>query len=565
VRRWGGWNSKSLRSVADREFFRRLHVVLVLSAGVGAVTGVAVAAFDEAVRTQIFDRVIDAPLAVVMVAPGVGLAIVGWFVRRTGTSPATTDAYVAAYHERGGALKERDLLSKLFASAVTLGFGGSLGYEGPAILTGGTVGSFAERRFTRRFRSDDAKVLMVAGAAAGVAAVFKAPLTGVVFALEVPYLQDVARRALLPAVVAASSGYLCFVALMGTAPVLASGGAAPFDVKDLVGGAAVGGVCGLLARLMSVVVAAAKSCAARYRLAAPVAGIALAALAFVSNQIFGEPLSTGAGYEAISWARAHEGSLLLVAALFAVRLAATSLTVAGGGVGGLFIPLVAQGALVGFFAQSVLHGANSGLLPTVGIASFLGAGYRTPLAGVAFVAEATGEPGFVVPALLASAVAQLVMGRRSLSPYQRVERGAPSLALTQLKVGEIMSPNPDTIQASMTIADAAVTMMKGQRRWAPVCEGAAYVGVVALADIAAVHSEESAKKRCIAVTRVDIGTASMEDSVAAVASQMRRAGVGALAIADGEQVVGVVTMSDVARIEQLLDRLAPETGGSAGR
>ena len=89
----------------------------------------------------------------------------------------------------------RRLLPKVIACVCSLGTGAALGFEGPAIVVGGTIGSLAERRLTRRFRADDAKILMVAGAAAGVAAVFKAPLTGIVFALEVPYQRDLVDMA----------------------------------------------------------------------------------------------------------------------------------------------------------------------------------------------------------------------------------------------------------------------------------------------------------------------------------------------------------------------------------
>ena len=88
-----------------------------------------------------------------------------------------------------------------------------MGYEGPSIYLGAAVGSVLQRRFSRLFSRDDAKVLLVAGAAAGVAAIFKAPLTGMVFALEVPYQEDFARRMLLPAGIAAAVSYVVFVAI----------------------------------------------------------------------------------------------------------------------------------------------------------------------------------------------------------------------------------------------------------------------------------------------------------------------------------------------------------------
>ena len=87
--------------------------------------------------------------------------------------------------------------------------------------------------------------------------------------------------------------------------------------------------------------------------------------------------------------------------------------------GGLFIPLVVAGALLGRMAVDVVGGGNTTLFVVIGVAAFLGAGYRVPLAAVMFVAETTGRPGFVVPGLLAAVAATLVMGRASVTTYQR--------------------------------------------------------------------------------------------------------------------------------------------------
>ena len=94
-------------------------------------------------------------------------------------------------------------------------------------------------------------------------------------------------------------------------------------------------------------------------------------------------------------------------------------TVSGGGVGGLFIPLVVTGAVLGRAMGAILPGLDEQLAVIIGVASVLGGGYRVPLAAVVFVAEATGRPGFIVPALLAAVAAELVMGRRSVTSYQR--------------------------------------------------------------------------------------------------------------------------------------------------
>src|SRR5690606_22572837 len=228
-------------------------------------------------------------------------------------------------------------------------------------------------RFGPRDRGDDAKVLMVAGAAAGVAAVFKAPLTGVVFALEGPYRADLARRALLPCLVAAGASYVTVVALLGTGPLLATGGAAPFDLRDLGGGLVLGLACGVLARLGATAIASAKRIRLPRLTRVAAAVLALAALAPLAQRWFGGPFHLGPSYETIEWAAHPDRSVMALAGLFALRALATWLGVAAGGVGGLFIPLVTQGVIVGALCQQLIGAPNPHLLPTVGVAAFLGA------------------------------------------------------------------------------------------------------------------------------------------------------------------------------------------------
>jgi CIC family chloride channel protein len=551
--------SAAASRLVTSELAQRLHVVLVLSVVVGCLTGASVAGFEHVVRGVAFDELLRLPIVWVAAFPFAGLIVAGLTVRHLGDGDAaTTDAYVRSYHDRGGELRLRRLPARLLACAATLGSGGALGYEGPAILVGGSLGSFAERRFTSRFTQDDAKVLMVAGAAAGIAAVFKAPLTGIVFALEVPYTQDIARRALLPALVAAGTSYLTFVAFLGTSPVLSVGGASPFDMRDLLGGIAVGVMCGALARLGARAMLVAKSRRVRALVRVPFAGVSLFALALISNQVYDEPLTLGSGYAAISWAQSHETALALLVGLFLIRYAATWLTMAGGGVGGLFIPLVTQGALAGQIVQAIVHAKNPGLFLTVGIAAFLGGGYRTPLAGVAFVAEATGQPGFVVPALLAAAASQLAMGRWSFSPYQHAERRPDIVPLEQLRVHEIMSPNPDTVPASLPLDECMKHMMVEQRRWVPVLDDERYIGLLALADIAQLPEESWSTLRCNDVVHHDADVVGVNDSVALASALIRGSGIGAAAVVANDRVVGVITIRDVVNIERLLDRLGPE-------
>ncbi|HKN41015.1 MAG TPA: acetate uptake transporter, partial [Acidimicrobiia bacterium] len=314
---------------------------------------------------------------------------------------------------------------RLAASMATLGGGAAMGFEGPSIYLGAAVGAAVHRRLSPRLAAIDRHTALIAGAAAGVAAIFKAPATGAVFALEVPYQDDLASGALLPALVGAATGYAAFAALNGTDPLIPVGGRPPIDARDLIGAAAVGIACGVGARVFAWLLRGAK--ALNGRLAAwqrvGLAGAVLAGLVVASRAAFdGRAFSLGPGYRAVEWSLDPHRSLTLIALLATIRVVATTTSVAGGGVGGLFVPLVVQGALTGRLIGGAVGGPNESLFVVLGIAAFLGAGYRVPLAAVMFVAEATGRPGFVVPGLLAAVVAQLVMGTSSVSPYQSRRR-----------------------------------------------------------------------------------------------------------------------------------------------
>jgi CIC family chloride channel protein len=337
-------------------------------------------------------------------------------------NPATADDYLDAFHQ-DRRLGMRDLVNKLVAAVATLGSGGAMGLEGPSIYLGASIGAVVQRRFTRLFAGADRDLLLVAGAAAGIAAIFKAPATGAVFAIEVPYQNDLARRMLLPALVAAASGYLALVAVNGTAPLFSVRGVPAFSIVDLAGAAGLGLAAAFGARVFAWMLGWAKRIADHGHTIVRVvsAAGAIAVLFAIGRGLTGESLVLTPGYGVVTWALDPKRSIAILLAMLVLRCLATTAALSGGGVGGLFVPLVVAGALLGR-AFGLIVGGNDALFLVVGIAAFLGAGYRVPLAAIIFVAETTGRPGFVVPAVIAAVVAELVMGTASVTTHQRVSK-----------------------------------------------------------------------------------------------------------------------------------------------
>ena len=549
----------------------RAHQIGVLAVITGAITGLVVAGFERLVNNGLLERLLRAPLWVQAIGPAAGLTLAAVALHRLArdASPSTSDEYIRAFHDTDHPLELRPVPGRVVASIATLGAGAPMGFEGPSIYMGAAIGTWLQRRFGRYFAPVDSKVLLVCGAAAGVAAIFKAPVTGVVFALEVPYREDLARRMLLPAMFAAAASYLVYVALNGTAPLFPVAGTPPFDLRDLLGAAALGLACGAGAHGFARLVLVAKQLAVRVPIAIrlPLAGLGIAALFVAGRALTGESLVIGPGYSTIDWALEPGHALAVIVALFAIRGLATILAVGGGGAGGLFVPLVVQGALAGAATGALVHvpAESASLFPLLGVAAFLGAGYRVPLAAVVFVAESTGRPGFVVPGLIAAACSQLLMGPWSVTPYQRTERAGMLEHRLRLPISSALRTDAVTVPSDATVSDVFEHHIGELRlRTIPVVDGAAFRGLVTLDDVARLPRAEWDTTEVRAVMRTEVDTGSLDWTLERAVSVMESADTDRLVVLDRGMFVGMVTTGEILKLDAILDRAEqPDFGRSS--
>jgi CIC family chloride channel protein len=540
--------------------------LLLLAAVTGLLTGTAVAAFDELTGTVMLGRIQRAPLAVQAAAPLCGLllaaAILRWAGR--GASPSTSDEYIRNFHSRDQRLSLRAAPAKVLAAIATLGLGTPLGYEGPSIYLGASIGSGLQRRLSHFFSRRDAKVLLVAGAAAGVAAIFKAPATGALFALEVPYQDDLAKNMLLPALVGAATGYITFAAMASTTPLLQISGAPAFDLRDLGGALVIGILAGGGARAFAALIRAAKRWGARQRpmLAAGASGVILGVLIVAARAISDEPLAIGPGYRAVHWATDPTHGIAVVAALLLIRTLAVPAAVAGGGVGGLFIPLVVEGALIGRLCGAAFGQPGSSLFPVIGIAAFLGAGYRVPLAAVMFVAESTGRPEFVVPGLIAAVAAQLLMGRASVSAYQQARQAGHLERRFRMPIAEVVRTDIATISPTATVSEFFTHLLVGPRRSSvAVIDEGRYVGWARLEELHDIAQDRWDTTTVSEVMRRDLATASPRWTFRQALAAMEEADVDELpVVTEGGELLGVVASSDILRLHELLEQATEDRG-----
>lgn len=360
------------------------------------------------------------------------------------------DATVAAFHRDNGVVRQRVLWVKTLASVATLGSGGSGGREGPIMHIGAALGSTVGRYL--RVSARERRVLMVAGVAAGISAVFRTPLGAALLAIEMLYRDDFEAEALIPAVLASVIAYSVSITVFGQATMfgyLQPYGFEPEQIPLFIGLAIV------VAAASSLFVGALRATQRAFgRL--PVAewvrpalgGLALGVFVIVmihyAAPLFGrgdrgvgilgggygaaQVAITGAEWLPSGW---HTVQVLVVLAF--AKIIATSLTLGSGGSAGDFAPVLAIGATLGgafgWAARLLLDDPSiePGAFALVGMGVFYGGIANTPLAAVIIVCEMAGSYDLLVPLMLSLAIAFIALRRVSLYPSQpRTVRESPA-------------------------------------------------------------------------------------------------------------------------------------------
>jgi CIC family chloride channel protein len=408
-------------------------------------------------------------LLVVIPAAGafLGGAISTWLAPET--RGGGSDAIIEAFHRKGGLVRKRVAFVKGIVSILPLGSGGSGGREGPTMQMGGALGSLVGQslRVTERER----RILLVAGTAAGMAAVFRTPLGAALLAVEVLHRDDFEADALVPSVLASVVSYSVFTAFFGESRLFTRVPNFPFVPQHLP-------LYALLAVLVSIVASSFLSMLRGVqrltaRLPVPawctpgLGGLALGIFAtpivIAIGPRFGQPGQglgiLGGGYGAAqlaisgaSWFPEGWHGAEVFALLAAVKIVATCLTVGTGGSAGDFGPsLVIGGLFGGAFggaAQVLLHDPriNPGAFALVGMGTFYGGLAHVPIASLVMTCELAGSYDLLVPLMLAEGIAFVALRNRSLYTAQvATKRDSPAHrdelifdVLTGVRVGDVL-------------------------------------------------------------------------------------------------------------------------------
>jgi len=556
LRKYAGLVQRDLAATYSRDLYKWLFVAPVIGVLTGLfITGIAVAILDV-MWPPLLGYFLRHHWAIV---PGllVGFVLTGLIMQYFTPDPNehSTEEVIRSYHEHQGDIQMRSFLPKLAAAITTVGFGGSAALEGPSIYGGGGIGSWLWTRLKRfGLEPRDRRIMLISGAAAGMAAVFRAPLTGIVFALEMPYKDDLAHEALVPSLIASVVAYGTLISILGSRPLFDFAVAASFSRKELFWSAVLGLICGMIAMVFDITYRRARAftirCAIPHWVKLAAGGLltGLCGLAFVS--IFkGSLIPIGPNYEAVDKVLLGQHTAIELAAFGVFKLAATLFSLGSGGVSAMFVPLFLTGASFGTaFGQSVVHSSSVDLYAAVGMAAFIAGGYKTPLAAVVFVAEATGGHGYIIPALVGAAVAYAVSGEASVSADQRLHEGVRIQELGYIPVREVMQRQVVAIQASSSLhalADAAKDPQ--HHTFFPVYDDHRLLGTVSIWSLATIDPRlwsQTPIRKVVEqqVTKVSDGCDVME------ALRLLRKQTGhhiLLVTSTGDRLEGVLTKTDI--------------------
>lgn len=480
-RTWRGRFIKwRVKHISDRQF------TLMLSFFVGffaAVAGYALhwiihqiqflltAGFDEATYNWLY-----------LVFPVIGIYITSLFVRyvlKDNISHGITRVLYAISTKKSR-LRGHNCWSSVIASAITIGFGGSVGAEAPIVLTGSAIGS----NLGQLFKMDNKTLMLLVGcgAAAAIAGVFKAPIAGLVFTLEV-LMVDLTMASLLP-ILTASVTATCFTYLfMGSTSLFSFHIDGAWAIDRVPATVLLGVFCGLVSLYFMRTMTACENTFARLA-KHPYAKLVLGG-AVLSSLIFLFPVLYGEGYNSLNtllngrteadWSAilnnslfyGHEDLLVVFVGLVVLtKVFATSATNGGGGCGGTFAPSLFIGGFGGFFFARVWNMDHLGVyvpeknFTLLGMAGVIAGVMHAPLTGIFLIAEITGGYQLFIPLIIVSICAYLtisifeahsIYGMRLAREGKLITHHTDRAALTLMSLDSIIDRNYKAVSTDMEL------------------------------------------------------------------------------------------------------------------
>lgn len=503
--------TRKLDELILHRYWQRTGGTLGLAVFLGIGGGFAAALFKGALgfaQEQVLHRFAGFPFTLqggiiphwlFFLVPAAGGLLAGLIVFRFSpdAAGAGTDALIDAYHNRGGHIPFRTAVVKFFASVVTIGSGGSAGQEGPMAQIGGGLGSLLGRAF--RLPDRMRRILLLTGTAAGLGAIFHAPLGAALTAAEIVYREDFESQGFLPFTVASVVAFAVFSVITHQHTTYLHFPLLPLTtVLELVNFAFLGLCCVPVSFAFISIYRMAQDYFSKLKVPAfckpAIGGLLVGLLAYIAPEV------VGANWTVLSDAVGGKYGFPALLAIAGAKILATSFTIGSGGSGGVFGPSLFIGGMtggaVGFGLRALDTGlvANPGSYVLVGMGAFFAGAAKAPLAGLIMVCEITGNYGLLAPLLLATTVHLSLSRKWTLYQSQRQNKFSSPMHEHALKVDvlkhapldSIFVPTASTLilKADASAAEAYDRMIGSDQEVVPVVsENGIVIGLVTTASL----------------------------------------------------------------------------------
>lgn len=511
-----------------------------------------------------------------LVYPVIGIFITGLFIRRIVRDDISHGVTKVLYAIscRMGKIRRHNTWSSLIASGITIGFGGSVGAESPIVMTGSAIGSNLGSLFKM-----EKKVMMLligCGAAGAVSGIFKAPIAGLVFVIEVLMI-DLTMSSLLPLLISSVTAATLSYILMGTEATFEFHMENAFSIARVPHVMMLGVVCGLVSLYFTHVTIAVER--QFKRLNNPYAKLAIGG-GILSVLIFLFPPLYGEGYETINHLiNGASDNIILDNSLFyghakyilvymflivAFKALASTVTNCAGGCGGIFAPSLFLGCITGYLFASICNLTGIGLpvsdknFALFGMAALMSGVFHAPLTGVFLIAELTGGYALFLPLMIVSVCSYLtvrVFDSNNIYAVRLAQRGElithhkDQAVLTILKVSDVIEKNFMRVSPDMDLGQLTSVVAKTKRNIFPVVDAAnRLVGIIYLDDIRHIMFRQELYHRYSVATlmREVPDRLSIEEPMEAVMRKFEETGAWNLPVEDvNGEYIGFISKSAI--------------------
>ena len=500
----------------------------------------------------------------ILIGPAIGGAIVGplvYFFAREAKGHGVPEV-MDAVATKGGRIRKRVAFVKIFASAICIGSGGSVGREGPIVQIGSAIGSGLGQIL--KLTDNQVRVLVACGAAAGIAATFNAPIAGAIFALEV-ILGDFALPTFTPIILASVMATEVSRIMIGNDPAFQ---VPPYDLlypQELILYCFLGIIAGVVAVCFTVTLYKVEDIWDGWKfpdyLKATIGGLIIGTIALRFPQIM------GVGYDSIVKALLSQETWTILLLLVPLKILATSITIGSGGSGGIFAPSLFMGAMLGgaFGAGAhylfPYHTADPGAYAIVGMGALVAGTTQAPIQAFLILFELTQNYKIIAPIMICCVLSTFVarsLKKESIYTMKLMRRGVDIHAgrdinvLRSMRVNDFMTDPPETIKEKTRLRELITVLLKSKHSSFPVTDDKnRLVGMLSLKDFREVVFEESLFDIVIAgdIATIPAISVAPDDNLATALQLIDQNGVGRLPVtqvADGhKKVIGILSQSDI--------------------